>query len=167
MEQHETNRLIIQPIANLFPRLAPIGGTVQPARRRRQRDGTRRQCQRFAGVECDAIPGTGAAHPRAAAGLPRLAAIPADQPTRCRQRRHNVARRSFKTLHRISRSPRGTFAIDAERRVGRLRSQLDYASIDDLLSEGVSAFARELVRQYELLTRDIERAYFPRLPVPA
>jgi uncharacterized alpha-E superfamily protein len=69
-------------------------------------------------------------------------------------------------MHRISRSPRGTFAIDAERRVGRLRSQLDYASIDDLLSEGVSTFARDLVRQYELLTRDIERAYFPRLPVP-
>jgi uncharacterized alpha-E superfamily protein len=69
-------------------------------------------------------------------------------------------------LHRISRSPRGSYAIDAERRVGRMRSELDYASIDDLLSEGVSAFARGLVREYESLTQDIESSYFPRLPVP-
>jgi uncharacterized alpha-E superfamily protein len=70
-------------------------------------------------------------------------------------------------MHRISRSPRGTFAIEAERRVGRLRSQLDYTPIDDLLADGVSKFARGLVKQYELLTRDIEASYFPRLPVPA
>ncbi len=70
-------------------------------------------------------------------------------------------------MHRISRSPRGTFAIDAERRVGRLRSQLDYTPIDDLLADGVSEFARGLVREYELLTSDIEASYFPRLPVPA
>ena len=70
-------------------------------------------------------------------------------------------------MHRISRSPRGTFAIDAERRVGRLRSQLDFTSIDDLLVDGVSEFARGLVREYEALTRDLEESYFPRLPVPA
>ncbi len=70
-------------------------------------------------------------------------------------------------MHRISQSPRGTFAIDAERRVGRLRSELDYASIDDLLEDGVSTFARGLVTEYEKLTEDIESSYFPRLPVPA
>ena len=70
-------------------------------------------------------------------------------------------------MHRISRSPRGTFAIDAERRVGRLRSQLDFTPIDDLLVDGVSTFARGLVQQYEKLTLDLETSYFPRLPVPA
>jgi uncharacterized alpha-E superfamily protein len=70
-------------------------------------------------------------------------------------------------MHRISRSPRGTFAIEAERRVGRLRSQLDFGSIEEMLSEGVQTFARGLVREYELLTQDIETTYFPRLPVPA
>ncbi len=70
-------------------------------------------------------------------------------------------------MHRVSRSPRGTFAIEAERRVGRLRSQLDFGSIEEMLSEGVQTFARGLVREYELLTQDIETTYFPRLPVPA
>jgi uncharacterized alpha-E superfamily protein len=70
-------------------------------------------------------------------------------------------------LHRLSRSPQGTFAIEAERRVGRLRSQLDFGSIEEMLADGVSTFSRELVREYELLTRDIEASYFPRLPVLA
>ena len=70
-------------------------------------------------------------------------------------------------LHRISHSPPGTFAIEAERRVGRLRSQLDFGSIDEMLADGVSSFARDLVHEYELLTRAIETTYFPRLPVPA
>jgi uncharacterized alpha-E superfamily protein len=70
-------------------------------------------------------------------------------------------------LHRLSRSPQGTFAIEAERRVGRLRSQLDFGSIEEMLADGVSTFSRELVREYELLTRDIEASYFPRLPALA
>jgi uncharacterized alpha-E superfamily protein len=70
-------------------------------------------------------------------------------------------------LHRLSRSPQGTFAIEAERRVGRLRSQLDFGSIEEMLVDGVSTFSRELVREYELLTRDIEASYFPRLPALA
>ncbi len=36
-----------------------------------------------------------------------------------------------------------------------------------MLVDGVSTFSRELVREYELLTRDIEASYFPRLPALA
>ncbi|GAC1303154.1 MAG: alpha-E domain-containing protein [Vulcanimicrobiaceae bacterium] len=65
-------------------------------------------------------------------------------------------------MHRISRSPDGTFVSDAERRLGRLRSFLDYTAIDDILAAGVRPFASGLVRDLESLSYAIEDAYFPR-----
>jgi uncharacterized alpha-E superfamily protein len=70
-------------------------------------------------------------------------------------------------MHRISRSPEGTFATDAERRLGRLRATLDYTPIDEVLVDGPRAFAHTMVREYEALSRDVEAAYFPRLPLTA
>ena len=70
-------------------------------------------------------------------------------------------------MHRISRTPEGTFATPAERRLGRLRAFLDYASIEEIMERGVPAFARGLVEDIGGLSSDIESAYFPRLPVPA
>jgi uncharacterized alpha-E superfamily protein len=70
-------------------------------------------------------------------------------------------------MHRISRSPEGTFATAAEQRLGRLRALLDYTPIDGVLSDGPRIFARNMVRECEELSRDIEAAYFPRLPLTA
>jgi len=70
-------------------------------------------------------------------------------------------------MHRISRSPEGTFASDAERRLGRLRSLLDYTPIDEILADGVRSFAATLVRDLEALSYAIEDAYFPRAALAA
>jgi uncharacterized alpha-E superfamily protein len=71
-------------------------------------------------------------------------------------------------LHRISRSPRGTFVNSAEQRLGRLRAQFDYTPIEELLGGDVDAFVSRLERELEELSFEIEDAYFPRrLPVPA
>jgi len=69
-------------------------------------------------------------------------------------------------MHRISRTSEGTFGNDAEQRLGRLRAFFDYTPIDDMLADGVHAFARRLVTEYEALSGEIQSAYFPRLPVP-
>jgi uncharacterized alpha-E superfamily protein len=66
-------------------------------------------------------------------------------------------------LHRISRSPDGTFANDAERRLGRLRALFDYTPLDEMLANGVGEFTARLVAEYEDLSADIQASYFPRL----
>lgn len=76
------------------------------------------------------------------------------------------AREVDAAMHRISRSPEGTFASSAERRLGRLRALLDFTPVDEILGGGVRTFAGTLVREIELLGFDIEDAYFPRLPLP-
>ena len=70
-------------------------------------------------------------------------------------------------MHRISRSPEGTFANDAERRLGRLRAHFDYTPLEEMLADGVPAFATWLVREYEMLSSDIQAAYFLRLSATA
>jgi uncharacterized alpha-E superfamily protein len=70
-------------------------------------------------------------------------------------------------MHRISHSPEGTYASDAERRLGRLRAMFDYTPIDDVLADGPRAFAHSISREFEALSRDVEAAYFPRLPLTA
>ncbi len=70
-------------------------------------------------------------------------------------------------MHNISRSPVGTFATSAERRLGRLRALFDYTPLEEALAAGVAAFAGGIVREFENLSADIEDAYFPRLPTGA
>jgi uncharacterized alpha-E superfamily protein len=44
------------------------------------------------------------------------------------------------SLHTISGAPSGTFQNPAEQRLGRLRSELDYAQIDEILAHGLHEF---------------------------
>jgi uncharacterized alpha-E superfamily protein len=44
------------------------------------------------------------------------------------------------SLHTISGAPLGTFQNPAEQRLGRLRSELDYAHIDEILARGLHEF---------------------------
>jgi uncharacterized alpha-E superfamily protein len=67
-------------------------------------------------------------------------------------------------LHRISNTPEGTFANAAERRVGRLRARLDFASADELFASGIDALATGMLGDLLGLSSEIESAYFPRLP---
>ena len=44
------------------------------------------------------------------------------------------------SLHEITGNDIGTFQNKAERRLGRLRSELDYANIDEIISLGLHEF---------------------------
>jgi len=44
------------------------------------------------------------------------------------------------SLHAISGSPIGTFWNLAEQRLGRLRSELDYAQVDEIIASGLHEF---------------------------
>ena len=68
-------------------------------------------------------------------------------------------------MHRLSHTPAATFENAAERRLGRLCALFDYTSIEEILAGGVQAFASNVRHEFELLSYDIEDAYFPRLPV--
>jgi uncharacterized alpha-E superfamily protein len=70
-------------------------------------------------------------------------------------------------MHRISQAPEGTFANDAERRLGRLRALFDFTPIEELLTLEDGEFSKTLVAEFEALSADIQRAYFPRLLVTA
>ncbi len=71
------------------------------------------------------------------------------------------------SMHRISRSAEGTYATAAERRLGRMRALFDYTPLEEALVAGLAPFAAGILREFELLSADIEDAYFPRLPVQA
>ena len=49
----------------------------------------------------------------------------------------------------------------------RMRALFDFTPIDEMLERGVTEFARGLVADFEELSADIQRAYFPRLLVTA
>ena len=53
---------------------------------------------------------------------------------------HSSAIRAEESLHSISGSPFGTFRNSAEQRLGRLRSELDYAQIEEILGGGLNEF---------------------------
>jgi uncharacterized alpha-E superfamily protein len=52
--------------------------------------------------------------------------------------------RAEESLHAITGSPIGTYANLAEQRVGRLRAELDYAHVDEMLSVGMHEFLDRL-----------------------
>jgi uncharacterized alpha-E superfamily protein len=56
----------------------------------------------------------------------------------------DVAERSLRS---ITGTPVGTFQNSAEKTLGRLRSELDYAAIDDVLQEGLHEFIDRLQRK--------------------
>jgi uncharacterized alpha-E superfamily protein len=53
---------------------------------------------------------------------------------------HYCLVKSEESLHAISGSPLGTFENSAEQRLGRLRSELDYAHIDEIIAGGLHEF---------------------------
>ena len=53
---------------------------------------------------------------------------------------HSCVIRAEESLHSISGSPFGTFRNSAEQRLGRLRSELDYAQIEEIIGGGLHEF---------------------------
>ncbi|HEY9859885.1 MAG TPA: alpha-E domain-containing protein [Candidatus Obscuribacterales bacterium] len=52
-----------------------------------------------------------------------------------------------RSLHRITGTPTGTWSNPAERAVGRLRSELGYLTIDDIIEAGLHEFLDKIQRQ--------------------
>jgi uncharacterized alpha-E superfamily protein len=56
-------------------------------------------------------------------------------------------RRAQESLHAISGAPLGSFESEAERLIGRLRSELDYAHIDEIMEQGLHQYVDGLQGQ--------------------
>ncbi|HVA38237.1 MAG TPA: alpha-E domain-containing protein [Candidatus Dormibacteraeota bacterium] len=74
---------------------------------------------------------------------------------------HFCMRRVDEAMHAISGTPPDTFANDAERRLGRARAMLDYASIGDVLGGGLPAFGAAMREEFEALHAAISASYQP------
>ncbi len=73
------------------------------------------------------------------------------------------------SLRIMTGSTPGTFANRAEQLLGRLRSGLDYTSIDDVLADGLHAYVDKLQVQLNQLGEAIRECFFatPALPLSA
>jgi uncharacterized alpha-E superfamily protein len=49
-----------------------------------------------------------------------------------------------RSLHEISGTPPGTWRTDSDRSLGRLRSELDYLTIDEITQQGLHEFLDNL-----------------------
>jgi uncharacterized alpha-E superfamily protein len=123
-----------------------------------------RESQRLLEMCCASVPFVQASHrsPEALDAV-QFIALSADFPRSLRF----CVREMDSAMHRISGNPEGTFGSPAERRLGRLRAVFDFTSIDEIATAGVRTFASNVRRELELLSHDVEHAYFPRLAVAA
>jgi uncharacterized alpha-E superfamily protein len=123
-----------------------------------------RESQRLLEMCCASVPFVQASH-RSPEALDAVAfvALSAEFPRSLRF----CVRELDSAMHRISGNPEGTFGSPAERRLGRLRALFDFTSIDEIALPGVRVFASNVRREFELLSHDVEHAYFPRLAAAA
>jgi uncharacterized alpha-E superfamily protein len=66
-------------------------------------------------------------------------------------------------LRRLSRSPDGTYANEAERLVARLRARIDFTPAGELIAGGVRAWALGLCSDLALVGEAIQQSYTPSL----
>jgi uncharacterized alpha-E superfamily protein len=70
------------------------------------------------------------------------------------------------SLHQISGSPAGTFTNLAEQRVGRLRSELDFTNIDEIIGPGLHEYLDHMELQLNEIGSAIQSTFFDRRPTP-
>ncbi len=68
------------------------------------------------------------------------------------------------SLLEVSQSPRGTFTNRAEQLLGRLRSQLDFSQIDDVIDRGLHEFIDDLQRRLNQVGAAIHESFFAGTP---
>ena len=68
------------------------------------------------------------------------------------------------SLHAITGSPPGTFSNEAERRLGRLRAELDYADIDEILETGLHAYLDSLQTKLNAVDDAVFSTFFALRP---
>jgi uncharacterized alpha-E superfamily protein len=69
-------------------------------------------------------------------------------------------RRAQESLHAISGSPLGSFESEGERLLGRLRSELDYAKIDEIMEQGLHQYVDALQGQLNDAGAAIQQQFF-------
>jgi uncharacterized alpha-E superfamily protein len=65
-----------------------------------------------------------------------------------------------RSLHLITGTPAGTWSNPAERALGRLRSELDYLTIDEIIQSGLHEFLDDLQRQMNETGNRIFETFF-------
>ncbi|MBZ0251765.1 MAG: alpha-E domain-containing protein [Candidatus Methylomirabilis sp.] len=71
------------------------------------------------------------------------------------------------SLHAITGSPWGSFQNEAEMHLGRLRSELDYTRIDDVISSGLHEYLDNLQGRLNAVGDAIFNTFFALRPAPA
>jgi uncharacterized alpha-E superfamily protein len=71
------------------------------------------------------------------------------------------------SLHAMTGTATGNFSNRAEQLIGRLRAQLDYTRIEDILHEGLHDFIDRLQGELNQIGGAIEESFFPVQPAPA
>lgn len=69
-------------------------------------------------------------------------------------------RRAQESLHSISGAPLGSFESEAERLLGRLRSELDYAKIDEIMEQGLHQYVDALQGQLNEAGAAVQSQFF-------
>ena len=71
------------------------------------------------------------------------------------------------SLHRITGSDPGTFANTAEQRLGRLRAELDYTQVSDIINQGLHEYLDQFQTKLNLVGDAISETFFAPNPVGA
>jgi uncharacterized alpha-E superfamily protein len=69
------------------------------------------------------------------------------------------------SLHQITGTPTGTWQNSAERALGRLRSELDYLLIDEVIEQGMHEFLDHLQVQMNQVGQEIFQTFFALEPI--
>ncbi|WP_299489490.1 alpha-E domain-containing protein [Acaryochloris sp. IP29b_bin.137] len=72
-----------------------------------------------------------------------------------------------RSLHLISGSPIGTWHNPAERSIGRLRSELEYLTVEDIIEGGMHQFLDRLQKQMNQVDQEIFKTFLDLGPVHA
>jgi len=64
-----------------------------------------------------------------------------------------------RSLHAISGSPVGTFWNEAEKRLGQLRSELAYLTVDEIIHQGLHEFLDGLQTRLNAAGQGIHRSF--------
>ncbi|NJN38879.1 MAG: alpha-E domain-containing protein [Acaryochloridaceae cyanobacterium CSU_3_4] len=65
-----------------------------------------------------------------------------------------------RSLHLISGSPLGSWCNPAERSIGRLRSELEYLTVEEIIAEGMHQFLDRLQQQMNQVDQEISKTFF-------
>ena len=69
------------------------------------------------------------------------------------------------SLHAVTGTEPGTFRNQAERRLGQLRSELDYAQIGDIIEHGLHEFVDHFQRKLNLVGDAVQATFFAQRPL--